>query len=592
MKIKFAILFLLLVGMSTKAYPQGGVCAVDGVKYASVGAALAAGCLVIDARGGLGSLALGTLDPGGSSPPVTILLGPYAYTAVQITVRSGFQLIGTGASEISFPPYLAGDSTTAGTTITSVSSTNQPVFVLPQANHAFVQDLLLSRFNLNPASGATTQDGMLFDSSNLTDAGLWHSKIEYISINGFPGTGLHFRGPNTPGVATNQFDSMYEVVVSRTSSSSSKSLVIEGDCGNLEFHSGQYDGPFGVTGSPGTDIYIGTIAGGSWSPFDILMDDVHTQWAAVAVQLNGCLSCTFTHDHYEGDFGAFLFTKGSGGTGSGPNWGVSINSAFFLGTTGVNSGSGYLVNNTDTQTDATFENNEIYGIPDHIIIGTNLASMNVRDNFFASQPATPLYSGTTMQLTPSATLGTFGAHTVYLNASATAITTINSTLGPGEYITFICGANQCLFSTGGNIDLTGIIAPLTLNANETATFVRNDINGTWRFVASTASLLNGKSNSAGPIVGTVASGTASMTTALIAAGACGTTVTITSGTVANVLGTDVLHVTRNAAVTNANGGVLTLNSWVLAGSVNFNYCNPTAAGVTPTATTINWVVTR
>jgi hypothetical protein len=88
---------------------------------------------------------------------------------------------------------------------------------------------------------------------------------------------------------------------------------------------------------------------------------------------------------------------------------------------------------------------------------------------------------------------------------------------------------------------------------------------------------------------TIASGTAAMTTALIAAGACGTTVTATA---TNVLTTDTITASRNVAVTAANGGVLTLNWWPTANNVNFNYCNPTAAGVTPTAMTVNWSVTR
>lgn len=36
----------------------------------------------------------------------------------------------------------------------------------------------------------------------------------------------------------------------------------------------------------------------------------------------------------------------------------------------------------------------------------------------------------------------------------------------------------------------------------------------------------------------------------------------------------------NAAV--GKPGVLTVNAWVTANKVNFAYCNPTAAGVTPT----------
>ena len=90
------------------------------------------------------------------------------------------------------------------------------------------------------------------------------------------------------------------------------------------------------------------------------------------------------------------------------------------------------------------------------------------------------------------------------------------------------------------------------------------------------------------LTGTIASGTATMTTALIAAGACGTTVTVSA---ANVLTTDSISWSYNAAV-GANPGVLIVNEWPTANNVNFAYCNGTAAGVTPTAATLNFRVVR
>ena len=87
----------------------------------------------------------------------------------------------------------------------------------------------------------------------------------------------------------------------------------------------------------------------------------------------------------------------------------------------------------------------------------------------------------------------------------------------------------------------------------------------------------------------IANGTAAMTTALIAGGACGTTVTVVG---AGILTTDTIDTAFNAVVTAANAGLLTLNKWVTAGNVNFNYCNPTAGNITPTAETVNWSVRR
>lgn len=90
------------------------------------------------------------------------------------------------------------------------------------------------------------------------------------------------------------------------------------------------------------------------------------------------------------------------------------------------------------------------------------------------------------------------------------------------------------------------------------------------------------------VTSTVASGTAAMTTALIAGGAIGTTVSVVA---TGALATDTIVFCFNAAVT-ANPGVLIINAWPTSGHVNFQYANPTAAGVTPTAATLNWKVVR
>lgn len=88
---------------------------------------------------------------------------------------------------------------------------------------------------------------------------------------------------------------------------------------------------------------------------------------------------------------------------------------------------------------------------------------------------------------------------------------------------------------------------------------------------------------------TIANGSTALTTALIATVACGTTVTVAA---TGVLTTDVIDTDFNAAVTAANMGLLTFHAWPTSGNVNFNYCNPTAGGLTPTAMTVNWSVRR
>lgn len=87
---------------------------------------------------------------------------------------------------------------------------------------------------------------------------------------------------------------------------------------------------------------------------------------------------------------------------------------------------------------------------------------------------------------------------------------------------------------------------------------------------------------------TVASGTASMTTAAITSGTCGSTVTVSA---TGVLTTDSIIANPNN-VTGTPNALLTLVFWPTANNVVFEFCNPTAGSLTPAAETINWRVTR
>lgn len=86
----------------------------------------------------------------------------------------------------------------------------------------------------------------------------------------------------------------------------------------------------------------------------------------------------------------------------------------------------------------------------------------------------------------------------------------------------------------------------------------------------------------------IASGTATMPTAAISSDTCSAPVTVSAPGVAT---TDTISVSRSAMVTEPNG-LLTLNWWPTANSVNFNYCNPTSSLQVPAAAIVNWNVVR
>jgi hypothetical protein len=87
----------------------------------------------------------------------------------------------------------------------------------------------------------------------------------------------------------------------------------------------------------------------------------------------------------------------------------------------------------------------------------------------------------------------------------------------------------------------------------------------------------------------IAGGGLALTTALIASGACGATVTAVA---TGVQTTDTIEMAFQNAVTAADAGLLILHKWPTNGAVNFAYCNPTAGSITPNPISISWSVHR
>lgn len=104
---------------------------------------------------------------------------------------------------------------------------------------------------------------------------------------------------------------------------------------------------------------------------------------------------------------------------------------------------------------------------------------------------------------------------------------------------------------------------------------------------------NNNAGTSGCIPQVVASGTAVMATASIAA-VSGTTVTCGTATSVSATGvttTDAIIVSPNASPGSPNGGLI-INAWPTTNQVNFAFCNPTASALTPNAATLNWRVVR
>lgn len=432
----------------------------------AIAACPANGCIIY-ALAPTVNLNLGNIDPGFKA--ITIYLGPYTYTVKQVTLRKGLKIIGMGASGGSQPPTCSSTAPCNGTILQSING-NNPVFVVPQADNAPATNVQLYGFQLLGSVGNTSQDGFFLDASSSLNSGLWFSIFEDISVSGFAGVGIHLRARNNDFLSADQWILFRNVTVKRTAGGGN-ALRLEGSVFELRFTNCQFDGQ---AMGDGTNIYIGGLTAGSGNrgyPMAIVFEGLISQLAALAVQLDGGNNITFNSSHHELLWGGYQVTNN---TNIGIR-GLTIADSYFASNVGVNAGSGYALNvGTTAAAGIFFIHNRVFGNPDSVIKGTNIASVVYQDNFSSETSNGPPTSGITTQVSPAATINIRGVHSIGLNSSPTPITTIQSGLGPGEMVTFFTLGGAVTFAAGGNIDLMGL-AMLTVNG--TITFVRSDLGG-------------------------------------------------------------------------------------------------------------------
>jgi len=415
---------------------------------------------------------LGSIDPG--TKAITIYLGPYTYTVNQITLRKALKIIGMGASGgVNGSPTCSVALPCNGTTLQSING-NSPVFVLPQTNNTPAANVLLTGFRLLGSAGNTSEDGFFLDASSTSNSGLWFSTFDDISMLGFAGVSMHLRGRSNDFSSDHQWLLFNNLSVGRPPNGGN-ALRLEGSIFEVRFRNCQFDGS-----GDGTNIYIGGFSGGvSGYPITVSFEGLISQAAATAVQIDGAVNLTFYNPHHEAISGAYRITNN---TGIGTK-GVTISDGYFAGNVGINGGAGYDLDvETTLASGIIFAHNQIFGPPDMVVKGTNLASVVYQDNLFQSTTTNvPPTSGLTTQISPATSIFIQGVHSIGLNPSATPITTIQSGLGPGETVTFFTLGGPVTFATGGNIDLMGMSS---LAVNGTITFVRSDLGGlSWKVVS-------------------------------------------------------------------------------------------------------------
>lgn len=362
---------------------------------------------VVDARnlsdvGGTGSA---TIDPGSKS--VTVLLGSYTYNFSQIVVRTNLHVIGQGSGQ-------GLSSSKPATLIQATGGNGTPPFVLGTTVGEGQEGIVLRGFRIAGTVGNTTQTAFSLVAGQ--SGGFWYSEMDDIVVSGFGGMGLDLEATNlTAPQALNQFDTFKRIIVNRTSGGN-YALQIKGFNNSMKFENCAFDGPFQATDG-GTNINIQDSAGSSFPPYNVKFDLLTSQWATVAMQINGADAVSVDQGHFEGDYGAFA-------VGTGASFGslnITVHDSGFFNGTGIHGGGGYIMNiqGATANVSAAIIDSHAIATPDAFLTG-NVGSVVTYGNVIG-----PEGSYVQQAFQPGGPNG-FGA-----GASGTAVTTTTKGAGTG-----------------------------------------------------------------------------------------------------------------------------------------------------------------
>ena len=185
-------------------------------------------------------------------------------------------------------------------------------------------------------AGNTNEDGFLLDSSSTVNSGMWESFFDNISLSNFSGIGIHIKSRNDSFAAASQWLVFNNVVVIRNAGGGN-ALRLEGAVFELRFVDCHFDG---AAIGDGTNIYMGGLPGGVGYPNSVHFEGLVSQFAALAVQIDGGINIIFNGSHHE-------LVRGAYHVNYNPNvstLGLTIADSYFAANVGVNNGQGYVLN--------------------------------------------------------------------------------------------------------------------------------------------------------------------------------------------------------------------------------------------------------
>ena len=334
---------------------------IDAAQFANIQTAINSGCppagCLVDARDLSG--ALGSIDPGNKA--VTLLLGPYEYTASNITLESGLKIRGAGAL------------------FTKITATgNAPLVTFPQGSspntvlHSEISDLQLI------GEQGNTSDGILIDVSGQTGSTYEYSRMERLLITGFNGVALHLKGRPNDAASAIQFDYFNQVWASRPTGGTSPVLKVEGYNAQLTFETCEFDGASPNDGFD--DIYLGPNgSAGTYGPLTIFFHNQTFQNGTNGFHFGGVANVEVDGGHTEATALPFLITADSSQMAGASNVNIVIRNTYVAGT----SGSTGILNDTDGFSTVTLSDN-LFWASNPVIVTTNNPKIMQSGNKYVS----------------------------------------------------------------------------------------------------------------------------------------------------------------------------------------------------------------
>jgi hypothetical protein len=343
-----------------------------------------------------------------------------------------------------------------------------------------VQKVELSGFTID-MSAMPTQHALYFKAvpiliDGVMQGGLWHARFRDLWIRGCEKESFWLRAGGDALNAPHQFIRFEGVVVeSAATDATGHALRLTGQVGQLQADAScRFDGISKAT--PGTNILIERTVddaganNGDAMNYTIILP-VTCQSRRRLVTVERALAVSFDDAHFE-EAEEGVHTDISSGL-------TSVVGAYF-GNVGHNAGGTGFLARVDSG---------------RLVVGRNFVGGTVDTHFvrrFGGQ-LTLLGAdgddngittdGATLQVACTAIIDTGVFKTVFVDGgSATNVTTIDSALQPGEYLSLRANGGRVRFASGGNIDLGGAFDPFILPSGATITLIRNDLSGVWQLV--------------------------------------------------------------------------------------------------------------